>query len=82
MREHIIVVDNTETNEYFIAPKHSDYGIEHCVPVTYYFPMWVGRNSEILLESAEDVIRFFYDESRTKYVNITNREDIQKLINK
>ena len=78
MRDSIIVVCSVETNEYFISPKHDDFDLPHFVPSIHYFPVKVGRYDQIDLNTAEDVVRFFYPENEG-YKNITNREDIQKM---
>lgn len=79
MKNHVVVVDNVETNEYFISPKHTDFGLPHCVPITFYFPQNVGRHNEITLYTADDIIAFYYKEENG-YKNITDREDIQKIL--
>ena len=79
MRNHVIVVENVETREYFISPKHTNFGLKHFVPTTFYFPMNVGRHNEITLSTADEVVEFF---QKAEYgcKDITNRADIQTLL--
>jgi hypothetical protein len=60
MRNFIcVIVSNTETKEFFIAPEHDDYGLEGFVPTSHYaHKTWT--NPPIEIKTIQDVINYFY----------------------
>ena len=68
-------VENDEKKEFFVSPRHDDFGLDGFVPVTYHYPMYIpalGRN----INSPEEIMDFFLHD----YKKLSNSELLDMIV--
>jgi len=67
MLNHISIISNSDTNEFFVSNQHCDYDLPGFVPVTYSLPMEVAPRETLpsgIVKTLEDVIGVFYSDMK------------------
>ena len=76
----LITVTNVDTLEWFVSPKHDNFGLgDEWVPTTIYLPHLAGRNLEIEIDTEEKALEI-YQSVKEGYKFVGNETWVKELL--